>query len=367
METWAVAYPIDFTIDGDTTAQAIYKALIQEIAKIYTHLNFLAARIGSSVAYDLAGEVETASQLPANPPRGTVYGLRGMTEYDLVVWDGTQWITVLTFSYADLEPGLARAGSLDRLVQKTLGEDVDLDPLGIITEALLADFAEATGQTVPRGSIVAWWGSPDAVPEGWHECNGLDGTPDFRGKFLRGGGDTLEQGGVDEHSFTELAMQNHGHTFDLNVGSGRHRHTVSGMSGSSSATHTHNTSYASIRHGNVGNHDHYGTPGVAPMGAQYQYLRQYPFGATGNGPQWRDGNNLQYSTTTDGAHNHTYSASGGTATLYNTHSHTVSGSVSSAGSANITLKGTTSAAKAEGTTVIDNRPAYAEMLYIIKL
>ncbi len=33
--------------------------------------------------------------------------------------------------------------------------------------------------------MILIWNNTTAIPEKWQECNGLNGTPDFRGKFLK--------------------------------------------------------------------------------------------------------------------------------------------------------------------------------------
>ncbi len=38
---------------------------------------------------------------------------------------------------------------------------------------------------IPTGIIILWWGLPIDVPNGWTHCNGRDGTPDLRDKFMR--------------------------------------------------------------------------------------------------------------------------------------------------------------------------------------
>lgn len=43
-------------------------------------------------------------------------------------------------------------------------------------------------QTVPRGIIVEWGGTLVDVPAGWHVCDGTNGTPDLRDKFIVGAG-----------------------------------------------------------------------------------------------------------------------------------------------------------------------------------
>ena len=41
---------------------------------------------------------------------------------------------------------------------------------------------------VPAGLIAAWSGAVSAVPAGWALCDGANGTPDLRGRFLVGAG-----------------------------------------------------------------------------------------------------------------------------------------------------------------------------------
>ena len=39
---------------------------------------------------------------------------------------------------------------------------------------------------VPQGAIVMWSGNPSAIPDGWALCDGANGTPDLRGRFIVG-------------------------------------------------------------------------------------------------------------------------------------------------------------------------------------
>lgn len=45
------------------------------------------------------------------------------------------------------------------------------------------------GGMVPVGGIIMWSGSTTAVPKGWALCNGQNGTPDLRNRFILGWGD----------------------------------------------------------------------------------------------------------------------------------------------------------------------------------
>lgn len=44
----------------------------------------------------------------------------------------------------------------------------------------------ARGDIIQIGTVVLWWGAPSAIPSGWKECNGSDGTPNLRGRVAVG-------------------------------------------------------------------------------------------------------------------------------------------------------------------------------------
>jgi len=41
---------------------------------------------------------------------------------------------------------------------------------------------------IPSGNIAWWSGSEASIPDGWYLCNGLNGTPDLRDRFIVGAG-----------------------------------------------------------------------------------------------------------------------------------------------------------------------------------
>ncbi len=58
-----------------------------------------------------------------------------------------------------------------------------------------------------RGQIVLWWGAVVTIPAGWILCDGNNGTPDLRGKFVPGAGGALDPGDTGgainhNHDFT---------------------------------------------------------------------------------------------------------------------------------------------------------------------
>lgn len=67
---------------------------------------------------------------------------------------------------------------------------------------------------VPTGTIVAFYGA--AIPAGWALCNGQNGTPDLRGRFIYGYGANLgstvnARGGAETHQLTVQELPTHNH------------------------------------------------------------------------------------------------------------------------------------------------------------
>lgn len=71
------------------------------------------------------------------------------------------------------------------------------------------------GGVLPSGLITLWSGSKDAVPDGWALCDGSNGTPDLRDRFVVGAGSSYAvgaTGGENTHTLTENEMPAHQHT-----------------------------------------------------------------------------------------------------------------------------------------------------------
>lgn len=89
------------------------------------------------------------------------------------------------------------------------GGTVPLHP----TSANLAEaVASIPGASIPTGGIIIWSGS--AVPDGWALCDGTNGTPDLRGRFVLGGSDSHaigSVGGSEEVTLTEAQIPKHRH------------------------------------------------------------------------------------------------------------------------------------------------------------
>jgi hypothetical protein len=68
---------------------------------------------------------------------------------------------------------------------------------------------------VPSGVIVMWGGLLADIPAGWLLCDGQNGTPDLRDRFVRGaaaGADPGATGGAATHAHADHASHTHTYT-----------------------------------------------------------------------------------------------------------------------------------------------------------
>lgn len=82
---------------------------------------------------------------------------------------------------------------------------------------------------VPVGAILLWSGSVASVPSGWALCDGTNGTPDLRDRFVVGAGSGYAVGATGGAGTVTLSTAN----------LPAHTHTFSGTTGGQSNDHTH--------------------------------------------------------------------------------------------------------------------------------
>lgn len=92
-----------------------------------------------------------------------------------------------------------------------------------------------SSKLVPSGVILMWSGTADNIPTGWKLCDGSNGTPDLRDKFVLGASSTANPGSLGGASSATLTTTE----------AGGHTHT--GVTGETTLTvaqmpkHTHGT------------------------------------------------------------------------------------------------------------------------------
>lgn len=99
------------------------------------------------------------------------------------------------------------------------------------------------------GMILLWSGSLATIPDGWHLCDGTEGTPNLQNKFILGAGSGYAPGatgGAGTHLHSVAASGTHSHT--LPVGTDIINSSPSGNLNKATGTggsHTHTTGYTS--------------------------------------------------------------------------------------------------------------------------
>ena len=189
-----------------------------------------------------------------------------------------------------------------------------------ITGAVTATHSDLNTRLVPSGVILMWSGSIATIPSGWFLCNGVNGTPDLRDRFLVGAGSTYAVGATGGATTVALVEAN----------LPAHTHSVSGATEGHSNDHFHTGTTDGMNSGTVHSHD-YATGGVGGTGAP---------SLGSNGVQFAQTSSVNLN------HTHNFTTSGTNAN----HTHNFSAISSSVGSG----------------TAHENRPPYFALAYIMK-
>lgn len=217
------------------------------------------------------------------------------------------------------------------------------------TQVATTAFVQAA---IPSGVILLWSGSVATIPSGWALCNGSNGTPDLRNRFVVGAGSTYsvaDTGGSDSVTLTSSQIPSHTHTVTTTGSTSSenaHSHTFSGTSGGMSANATHNHTLNDSGHTHDLTLD--ATTGSPTYGsAAYSALNQAVVSRTATTAGAVTGITLD---STSVEHTHSYSGTTSTASAH-THTLTLSSTASSTG----------------GGSSHENRPPYYALAYIMRL
>lgn len=146
--------------------------------------------------------------------------------------------------------GVPPGGSAGQVLGKVSDDDYN-------TTWLTPQAGTATGEALiraPKGAIMAWSGALSNVPEGWAVCDGTNGTPDLRGRFLLGVGNNhvnRSTGGEEKHKLTVAETAPHAHRVYFDGGA-INNYTNSGALYKWTATTSSPTSKAGIMSETVG-------------------------------------------------------------------------------------------------------------------
>ena len=228
---------------------------------------------------------------------------------------------------------------------------------------------------VPAGIISLWSGSVASIPSGWVICNGSNGTPDLRDRFVVGAGSSYavgDLGGSNAITLTEANLPGHTHAVSGSTASdGAHTHNLSANTGAS-GDHSHNFN---TNTGNSGDHAHNGSTsntgshshGFFYGGGDGNQQAGFLGGGFSNiNPsnaviQSGGAHSHNFTTANAGTHSHNFNANTGNS---GNHTHTVTGTAASAGAHTHTFS-VTSSVTGSG-TAHENRPPYYALAYIMK-
>lgn len=187
---------------------------------------------GQVLQTDGAGQLAWASVLTGPP---TDHGTLGGLDHD----DHTQY-SLYSF-------GTIAVAGQDNVVAELRADTLTLAAGANITITTVAatDTITIAGSTsIPAGVICMWHGLIANIPAGWTLCDGTAGTPDLRGKFVKGAAAATEAGATggalthahDNHSaavFQHTVTQAAAHTISAHAGA-----TVANQSGAQVASGT---------------------------------------------------------------------------------------------------------------------------------
>lgn len=67
------------------------------------------------------------------------------------------------------------------------------------------DMVDQLDTAMPSGGIILWSGAVAAIPAGWYLCNGANGTPDLRDRFVVGAGSSYAVGDTGGEATHQLS------------------------------------------------------------------------------------------------------------------------------------------------------------------
>lgn len=114
----------------------------------------------------------------------------------------------------------------------TAGGTVTLTDERTLAKISSADIVSTA--VIPIGCILLWSGSAGLIPSGWHLCDGTNGTPNLKDRFVIGAGGSYNPGNTGGSATKNLS---HTHTQGSTGSESSHTHTQGNTGNESSHTH----------------------------------------------------------------------------------------------------------------------------------
>ena len=171
----------------------------------------------SKTTINYQGYLTDSSGNPANGTLDMVFRLYNVESGGTALWTEAQDGVLVTECLFSVLLGSEEYLPQSLFVQNdnlwlgiTVGGDEEMTPREKLASA---PYALAGG--LPSGVIVMWSGQVSAIPEGWSLCDGTNGTPDLRDKFIVGAGNSYSvgaTGGAASVTLSVAQMPSHSHS-----------------------------------------------------------------------------------------------------------------------------------------------------------
>lgn len=151
----------------------------------------MAIQFANNAATTLFSSVTVSdSQIVVSPGGGALFPNAGSSNYFMVT------VVNKTTSTLEIMKVTNRSGDTFTVVRAQEGTTARAFPSGSPVELRLTaqSILDAIDVKIPRGIITMWSGAVDAVPSGWHLCDGTANTPDLRNRFIVGAGNSYAPG-----------------------------------------------------------------------------------------------------------------------------------------------------------------------------
>jgi hypothetical protein len=196
------------TLILNTAAASNYNVYVPPVPKLYVVRNTSATYTCTLYASTVAGNT-TAAGSGITVPTSTSM---------LVRCDGTNIVDQTNYVSGALAVGgnFSVAGTATGVTPTAGDSSTKFATTAFVNTALSGGF--------PSGGIILWNGSVASIPAGWYLCNGSNGTPDLRNRFVVGAGSTYAVAATGGSA--DAIVVSHSHSASSNVSDPGHNHTV---------------------------------------------------------------------------------------------------------------------------------------------
>ena len=185
---------------------------------------------------------------------------------------------------------------------------------------------------VPSGTIVMY--NSGSAPSGWAICNGSNGTPDLRGRFIVGSGGNISGSGGS----ADAVLIQHSHEYNFTSSgsqAGAHSHSSGNYATDDSGNHSHSQSGSGSGNTGTQSHNHYHTTSqnISIGGGSHSHTFDYTLDDDSNAyglniGTTSEGNNITQHGTSNNSHNHNFNFTADTLGVSQDHTHSFNFNIS---------------------------------------